>query len=844
MRRNVHVHLHRRTQDAAAPTGMAGLYRDLVNRMWAAAQELRGRTGDARSRTLDDEEGHKFHGNQWVKVAGGPKPDTATLKAAHGSKTGKEAMYDLLCTGHAFTKEELMEVCGLQPKKLTDYLAMLKNPKYAGPKGALQIEKNQDGHYFVAAGNGQIAPALPKAEVKELKTLEQQVDEWLADPTKDPLASIKEMQEHNAKAAATPPMPASPADLKAGLQAIQEQIEQKAMKAAKASPHAALAAAMAPAPEASPAPPVPVVTSVYGAQHASQLPLDALMNAHPGSMTKGEADKKYEAIMTAANMSLFHMVKFPGHDTENGPIQAVLKWKQAKAQGMAAWATAVHGSNYTPKTQQIYKADEKLVEDIKAGQPTQAAIEQWKKNTAAEKYGFFPPKDPEHAAAAPVGGIPTHAVPEVADMGHASPVAKVAYESLVPEGSKGIGEEDITGHKFSTGIAAFKKDLLADAGNAIENKKSIEHKLRERLKDKPNFQAMLKRLKMAKEGVGSLEARLIQQWAHSSGDHHDVSVALQIAVKDAFGIPDKDIEKAALGSLKQYGGDEDKLVASAFKSLGPNTHALAPHEIPTAKAALQEFVLAQYEETQDQLKKMGRDHVYLARGMTVKVSDDAASGPAALKLQPASSFSTAYSTAKAFSGSHGTVFLVKVPREQVLSSYRSGFGCTGENEVVVLAHGHLKAYAVPSGAAGTSPDAQAHVLSKMGKGGPAPGSIEEHTANILKKYPAVKPAAKKKAAGVLATHFQPVAGHNPTSAAFVAAATGANAPLTHAEATAHYAAAKKAAINAKSKAYKAHNAAKANPTPAKWAHAEQALEEAHAAVKMAAEAKLKLKGAK
>jgi len=61
-----------------------------------------------------------------------------------------------------------------------------------------------------------------------------------------------------------------------------------------------------------------------------------------------------------------------------------------------------------------------------------------------------------------------------------------------------------------------------------------------------------------------------------------------------------------------------------------------------------------------------------------------------LKLQPASSFSARYSTARSFSGGH-SVYLVKVPASMVLGTYRTGFGCTSEHEVVVLANKNLEA---------------------------------------------------------------------------------------------------------------------------------------------------------
>lgn len=731
--RVVHVHLHRgRAADSARPS-LPALYEDLARRMVLALEEMAGRRG----RTGDDLEGHQFHGNQYVKVASGPKPTKVQAKNV------KDAVYELLTSGHAFSKEEFLEIVGpdLKPKKLVDYLAMLKNPKYAGAKGALSIAKNADGHFYVALEDGQPAPALPK---------EPEVSPDL----------LKALAPHPHEKAVQGL--AAPDGIKEGNDLTD------VMNAFSAPP------APAPAPVA-PAPAKPAFTG-----H------EALVAAHPGSMPKAEADKHYDEAMKAAYESMAASVK-KGYSAQI----AAGAWKKSKASAMAAWATAVHGHAYDPKPQTVYKADEHLASVAGMGSPMMAAMIAWKHNTAQEKAGNFPPK-PAAAPAAPVSTTAMHHAP-VADMGHPAPVAPVDYHALMPSSFAPIGSADITGGKFGKGIASFKNDLIASsaAGNAVVNKKTIEQDLRERLKDRPNFKALSKRLGLVKEGPGSLESRLIQAWAASSGDHHDVSVALQLAVRDAFGIPDGHIEKKALASLQAHAHDEAKVISAGIHSLNTNMTPLAAHEVPTAKAALMEFVHAQYDATQELLKKQGHDHVFLARGMKVSASHDPKDGPAALRLQPASSFSTSYATAKAFAGGGGTVFVTKVPRQQVLSTYVTGFGCTSEHEVVVLAHEKMKAYAVHASLASGHTQAQEHLAAQIGKAGakPAPGSLEAHTAAVLAK---MKPSP----------HAQPF----------------------------DLAAAKKAVVNAKSKAYKALKAAQAVPHPAKIAHAEKAAKEAQQAV--------------
>jgi hypothetical protein len=255
----------------------------------------------------------------------------------------------------------------------------------------------------------------------------------------------------------------------------------------------------------------------------------ALSGAQPGSMPKGEADKHYEQAMAAANVYMAHGVKTG--DVNKGH-EAVLKWKKQKAAAMAAWAQAVHGKTNVPAAQQIYKADEQLATDIAQGKAMSVAIAEWKTNTGLEKSGLFPaPKEPKGATPAQVMQM---AKAGGADMGHPEHVQPHEYASLVPAHHTHIGPGDFATPQgeWYKGILKFKNDLESQSAvNAQSNKKSVEHKLRERLKDKPNFQALVKRLGLSKEGPGSLESRLIQTWAGSSGDGNALSVSMQLAVR-------------------------------------------------------------------------------------------------------------------------------------------------------------------------------------------------------------------------------------------------------------------------------------------------------------------------
>lgn len=679
------VHYPQRTKDAGS---LRAQYDDLLTRMMKA---LVATVATKDARTVDDkvgaQEGHEFHGNQHT----GGIPGTKKTKPEHvlhvkaqlmnkSLKSAKAAVHALLSSGHPFSKDELAIAVGMDPagKTINDYLTNLKNPNFAGPQGALKIEKNKDGMFFVAMPDG--TPAPPPTQKLDLS---QQIKK------------IKEPDEHDDE--------------------LLESAKVEGLKLAGLS-DAQIAKVMGTPAVPQPHTPEPSHTNEWDKHMA------LLKGPPPGTVTKAAADEAYKAAQDEA----LNMLK--GNLKAGLPAQAaLLQWKTQRAHAMAAWGTAVHGHAFAPAKQQVFKADEQLAKDIMDFSMA-AAMGNWKSNTAGEKAGTWPAKPkPVIAAAvkpAPVVSAATHAA---VDMGHPAYVPPIDYHTLRPASHVDIDEDDILSGKFKKGILKLKKDLVKESISAQGNKKSVEEKLRARLKDAPNFQALNKRMGMDQSGPGSLESKLIQAWAGSSGDTHDISVALQMAVRDAFEIPDSHIEKKALKSLDKHGNDLDKLVSSAIKDLAPygssaKNNPLKPHEIATTREALKEFVQAQYHETQEHLKSLGHDHVFVVRGMHLKINHDY-TAPAAVKLQPASSFSADWETSRGgFAGSGGTMFVAKIPRQQVLSTYMTGFGCTGEHEVVVMAHDKLKAYTTPGDgyAVGTSATAaQAFLQNKLKEANPA-----------------------------------------------------------------------------------------------------------------------------
>lgn len=181
----------------------------------------------------------------------------------------------------------------------------------------------------------------------------------------------------------------------------------------------------------------------------------------------------------------------------------------------------------------------------------------------------------------------------------------------------------------------------------------------------------------------------IDQWAASSGDHNDASIAQQLAVAEEF-----EIKEGSLDHLPQPFAEDDPL---------------APASIPT----LRKLVRAQYDATQAYLKEKGIEYVTLVRGCGPSTRVIAEPGidperPAIcnIELQPASSFSTGVWTAVQFAsqaakersrsgqGVEANVFIVRVPADRVLSFPRTGWGCLSEREIVILG-GERQAVRIP-----------------------------------------------------------------------------------------------------------------------------------------------------
>lgn len=444
-------------------------------------------------------------------------------------------------------------------------------------------------------------------------------------------------------------------------------------------------------------------------------------------MSKDMADQHYQKEVNQLCADLVGSFHADGLDA------AAQMWKQGKAQAMAQWATNFSGELKKPGPVQVFQEDKDLVnklvllgmdEGISGAaylEAQQKAISDWKSATAkakqeAAKKASTP--TPEGKAEEKTKAQPVK-IPHAPD----GPQAFKAPDTIVPEGHQHISAADFeTGQgSYQNGISKLKNLLESKSKSTEGNKKSIADALDERLKESPHFQHLQQQWsKSHTKYNGSLTAQLISQWASSSGDHHDTSVSSQMAVMEAFGMHKDHVELKQLGALHAVNGDVDKLHKKAAKSLGFDVST--KQGLESYKNGMKDFALAQYHHTQAEFKKMGITHLHLVRGMNTGASGETNQDArkVKVKLQPASSFSTNHSTAAQF-GSGGSLFMVKVPVEQVLGSYLTGFGCTSEHEVVVLAHKDLEAVQVGRAKAGTTANMVENVQQHLLKQAPAKG---------------------------------------------------------------------------------------------------------------------------
>jgi hypothetical protein len=197
----------------------------------------------------------------------------------------------------------------------------------------------------------------------------------------------------------------------------------------------------------------------------------------------------------------------------------------------------------------------------------------------------------------------------------------------------------------------------------------------------------------------AVASTLIGGWAGSSNDSSPQALAMQDAAARVFGLG----ENVA-------GWDMSENVAEG-------RDYYTEHHGPLFES----FLRAQYDNTQEMLEEEGVGTVSLYRGVKLGYSESGesigdtggtdyetdlsaavdsrlAAGETEgqfpdqlVELRPLSSFASAQGSAAAFEGDEtGALFTAAVPHERILGTYGTGFGCLGENEVVVIGGGDTR----------------------------------------------------------------------------------------------------------------------------------------------------------
>lgn len=216
-------------------------------------------------------------------------------------------------------------------------------------------------------------------------------------------------------------------------------------------------------------------------------------------------------------------------------------------------------------------------------------------------------------------------------------------------------------------------DIWDDIEDAGDTKARIQRTLAERLKDNKAFNDYVNGLNVPggmyfdrNNAIGDL----IQQWAGTSGDANARAIAMQMAAEQEFGL--KNV-------LTTHWVD-----AKSVRQ--------AKHLLSTQGAGYRAFLRAQYNLTQEFLKKKGIKTVTAYRGMAFSEAkyglkyDGALVKGKTMQLQPLSSFSTRIDTASSFTVAkkYRVVSRVDIPAEQILGTCQTGYGCKIEAEIVAL----------------------------------------------------------------------------------------------------------------------------------------------------------------
>ena len=170
----------------------------------------------------------------------------------------------------------------------------------------------------------------------------------------------------------------------------------------------------------------------------------------------------------------------------------------------------------------------------------------------------------------------------------------------------------------------------------------------------------------------ALVSKLIKKWAQTSNDSDAVALAIQDTAKSLFRL-----RNAAPWEL-----DTTHLDAGDI--------AYMERRREDGDKVFRRFLQAQYDLTQEMFKEMGIERITVYRGIknkTDRAGRDLKSRRSVMR--PLSACTTSPGVAYQFATEHhshpaGAIYEIVVPVTKVLSTWVTGFGCTSEEEVVVL----------------------------------------------------------------------------------------------------------------------------------------------------------------
>jgi hypothetical protein len=238
------------------------------------------------------------------------------------------------------------------------------------------------------------------------------------------------------------------------------------------------------------------------------------------------------------------------------------------------------------------------------------------------------------------------------------------------------------------------------AGNAEEYKARYEYKSGVSFFDIDTPEGI-------REARAAIVSDIIHTWAISANNSNPVALAIQHEARKMFGLDE------AVGWYGRVRGPRDEvrldtaIPVEQRSELGDLGFDDSPELTPKQSEILQSVVRAIYDATQHYYKSKGITHIAVWRGMKGTPEMAVPRGELAertVSMRPLSSWTTNSSMAQAFSTTLASIkkpgidseeevqavydqnLLMKayVPVEQIFSNPLTGFGCLGEDEVVLL----------------------------------------------------------------------------------------------------------------------------------------------------------------